>query len=45
MQLKEVIAISIDILEFAFQSVPLDLRRVCENVIRLYSSLGKMLFE
>lgn len=38
MKLKGVISISIDIPEFAFQSVPLDLRRICENVIRLYST-------
>ncbi|TRZ16736.1 hypothetical protein HGM15179_010385 [Zosterops borbonicus] len=37
-QSKEVIAISIDTPEFAFQSVPLGLRRVCENVIRLYAT-------
>lgn len=37
-QSKEVIAISIDTPEFAFQSVPLGLRRVCENVNRLYAT-------
>lgn len=38
MQSKGVIAISTDILEFAFQPVPLDLRRICENFIRLYAT-------
>lgn len=38
LQSKGVIAISIDIPEFAFQSVPLHLRRVCENFIRLYAT-------
>lgn len=38
MQSKGVIAISTDIPEFAFQPVPLDLRRICENFIRLYAT-------
>lgn len=38
MQLKGVIAISVDIPELAFQSVPLDLRKVRENFIRLYAT-------